>query len=468
MAKEVLTLEVKSNIGQVAQQTKDLTKESKKAVAETGRLGKTFTNIGKALKRAGIGLVVSLLAKLGVELSKNQKFVDTFNTGMEFLSIAFQDFFKFIGDNVSTVTGFMDSIFGNKVVQNILSFGKTLSLEVITRVKNLIQGIGGLGKALFQVFNLEFEEAGKTASAAVKNLTEVVTGNVVETVQMEKAITRVTGKIVDYTKSVYDSATAIVTANKAAEVAAALNNKILAQKEREAEVERQLRDDVNATFADRIAANERLGEVLEEQAELMTKNADLEIEAAQLAFDKNKSDENRIALIDAQANKEGILAQIEGKRSSQIKAGIALSNEETATIQANKEAQLAAFSQLAGALSSLAGDNKALAVAQATIDTYAGATKAFAQGGVAGFATGAAIVVAGLANVKKILSTDVGGAGGGGGSAPAATPAPQLTSGQFTLGGDTTQPEPVQAYVVTDDMTNSQNKLANIRRRATI
>ena len=468
MAKEVLTLEVKSNIGQVAQQTKDLTKESKKAVAETGRLGKTFTNIGKALKRAGIGLVVSLLAKLGVELSKNQKFVDTFNTGMEFLSIAFQDFFKFIGDNVSTVTGFMDSIFGNKVVQNILSFGKTLSLEVITRVKNLIQGIGGLGKALFQVFNLEFEEAGKTASAAVKNLTEVVTGNVVETVQMEKAITRVTGKIVDYTKSVYDSATAIVTANKASEIAAALNNKILAQKEREAEVERQLRDDVNATFADRIAANERLGEVLEEQAALMTKNADLEIEAARLAVEKNNNDENRIALIDAQANKEAILAQIEGKRSSQIKAGIALSNEETATIQANKEAQLAAFSQLAGALSSLSGDNKALAVAQATIDTYAGATKAFAQGGVAGFATGAAIVVAGLANVKKILSTDVGGAGGGGGSAPAVTPAPQLTSGQFTLGGDTTQPEPVQAFVVTDDMTNSQNKLANIRRRATI
>ena len=115
MAKEVLTLEVKSNIGQVAQQTKDLTKESKKAVAETGRLGKTFTNIGKALKRAGIGLVVSLLAKLGIELSKNQKFVDTFNTGMEFLSIAFQDFFKFIGDNVSTVTGFMDSIFGKYI-----------------------------------------------------------------------------------------------------------------------------------------------------------------------------------------------------------------------------------------------------------------------------------------------------------------------------------------------------------------
>ena len=30
------------------------------------------------------------------------------------------------------------------------------------------------------------------------------------------------------------------------------------------------------------------------------------------------------------------------------------------------------------------------------------------------------------------------------------------------------EPEPLRAFVVTDDMTSSQNQLANIRRRATI
>ena len=54
-------------------------------------------------------------------------------------------------------------------------------------------------------------------------------------------------------------------------------------------------------------------------------------------------------------------------------------------IQENVNTQLEAFSGLAGALSSLAGENKALAVASAVIDTYVGANKAFAQGGVAGF-----------------------------------------------------------------------------------
>ena len=40
-------------------------------------------------------------------------------------------------------------------------------------------------------------------------------------------------------------------------------------------------------------------------------------------------------------------------------------------------------------------------------------------------------------------------------------------SGAFDLSG-ATEPEPVKAFVVTDEMTDSQNQLANIRRRATI
>ena len=68
------------------------------------------------------------------------------------------------------------------------------------------------------------------------------------------------------------------------------------------------------------------------------------------------------------------------------------------------------------------------------------------------------------------MQTDVGGGGGGGGAIGGAepqTPAPEMMSGAFTLSGGV-KPEPVRAYVVTDEMTNSQNQLANIRRRATI
>ena len=174
-----------------------------------------------------------------------------------------------------------------------------------------------------------------------------------------------------------------------------------------------------------------------------------------------------IKLQEALNEKKAVEAQITGFQSEQLTNQVSLQKEQTQFALENADAQIQAYSDLAGALSSLAGDNKALAVAQATIDTFAGANKAFAQGGVAGFVTGAAIIASGLANVRKILDTDVGG-GGGGGSVPSdtGTPAPQVLSGAFTLGGGEAQP--VQAYVVTDDMTNNQNKLANIRRRATI
>ena len=142
--------------------------------------------------------------------------------------------------------------------------------------------------------------------------------------------------------------------------------------------------------------------------------------------------------------------------------------QKTEVVQENMNEQLEAFSGLAGALSALAGDNKALAIASAVIDTYVGANKAFAQGGVAGFATGAAVIAAGLNNVRTIMATDVpsSGGGGGGGSAPA-PPAPQMMSGAFDISGGVA-PEAMKAFVVTDEMSNSQNQLANIRRRATI
>ena len=43
-----------------------------------------------------------------------------------------------------------------------------------------------------------------------------------------------------------------------------------------------------------------------------------------------------------------------------------------------------------------------MTIASALADTFAGANKAFAQGGVTGFVTGAAIVAQGLGNVQKI------------------------------------------------------------------
>jgi hypothetical protein len=81
----------------------------------------------------------------------------------------------------------------------------------------------------------------------------------------------------------------------------------------------------------------------------------------------------------------------------------------------------------------------------------------------------AAAIVAGIQNVKAITSASSSGPSGGGAAPSTSTsaPAPQMMSGEFNLAGGV-EPEPVQAFVVTDQMTNSQNQLANIRRTSTI
>ena len=107
------------------------------------------------------------------------------------------------------------------------------------------------------------------------------------------------------------------------------------------------------------------------------------------------------------------------------------------------------------------------------MDTYAAANSVLNDDsyvGTARFIAAAAAIATGLANVQSIMNTQVPGGGGGGGSAPnvaSAQPAPQMMSGSFEL-SNTAAPEPMQAYVVSDDITNNQDKLAAIRRRATI
>jgi len=488
--------ELSDNLSESVDKTKDLGEEAVSTSKSFGFIGRSVNKFGDALKALGIGIVLAAFTQLKDIFGQNQRVTDAFRTSTEFLSIVFNKFFNFLSENTGKASGFINNLFGSKIVQGAIDLGRAIGVEIITRVTNLVTGITGLSKALRLVFKGEFQEAADAGKQALTNLKDSVIGNVAETAKMDNAITKVTNKIKDFSKSTLDAAKSNVELDKSAALAESRNRILLEQFDRQAEVQRQIRDDESKSMPERIAANEKLGELLKEQKELMLANADITVDAAQKELDKNKDNvELQIALNEAIAEREGIIAQVTGFESEQLTNTISLKREQQDLEkelqeqalenikeeadkrqelhdleQERKQEQMAAFSQLSGALGDLLGESKAMAVAQATIDTIAGATKAFSQTGVAGFVTGAAITLAGIANVRKILATKVPKEKGGGGSIPSATgqaPSPQMTSGAFTL---TTpqEAEPPRAFVVTDDITNSQDRLQTIRRRSTI
>jgi hypothetical protein len=143
-----------------------------------------------------------------------------------------------------------------------------------------------------------------------------------------------------------------------------------------------------------------------------------------------------------------------------------------------QQAKLQVIGSALGAVASAVGENtvagKALAVAQATINTYQGATLALATYPPPFGAIAAGVVIAaGLLNVKKILSTKVPKPpgtnlqGAGGGSAPSApsVPVPQIETAAALQGDTGTQiaatiaestSRPIEAYVVSTKVSSTQ------------
>jgi len=119
-------------------------------------------------------------------------------------------------------------------------------------------------------------------------------------------------------KAAQATATAYQQATDAAILAQAEAGKLIAFYDRQAEKQRQIRDNANASISERQAANIKLGEILEEQEKQLLKQADAVLAGARAEVAKNDNINNRAALISAEAGKAQVLADIEGKRSEQI------------------------------------------------------------------------------------------------------------------------------------------------------
>ena len=154
-------------------------------------------------------------------------------------------------------------------------------------------------------------------------------------------------------------------------------------------------------------------------------------------------------------------------------------NNELALAEGNEDAQEAIKDKFKEKRKKALKTQKKIQIAMAVIDTYKAASSAYSAmavvpvvGPVLAPIAAAAALVAGFANIRKIKAQqipDAGGDSGGGGSESSGAPKAAIpTTGAFTLGGADPEKKPIKAYVVTDEMTDSQDQLEDIRQESTL
>jgi hypothetical protein len=601
MAMEKVVIQLDANTSQAVDNLEELKKEiellnqdvvagnkdtaqSLKGVETAGKKTSfSIRGIGKALKAIGIGFIISALATLKETFQQNQVVADKFAEIGETASLVFNELVGVIVNTYTSVekAGGNFTALGN-VVTNLIKVGLTPLRLTLNGLKIAListqlayEKLFGDDEEKVKKLSADLKQAGQDTVDLYKDIGNSAVEIYENFGEAANAFSGIVTGVIDgvskiSVKAANETAKANVQLQKQAEIAAVTQQGLIEKYDLQAEKLRQIRDEERNTIDERITANENLKKTLDEQEAAMLKQVDTQIAAAQAEYDKNKNQENTIKLLEAQQEREAVLAQIAGFRSEQLANDLALNrekleleqsitdaeaeraiNEATFTAeqieneylrlqalkdvaeqekvieekrltekmnsykegtQAFQDAQneLFAFQQengqkqkqlekdinkakqqeITNALGNIAGIvgqnskfGKAIAVVQALRDTYAGANKALAQGGIFGFVGAASIIAGGLANVKQITSSKDPQAPSfarGAGSAPSistptAAPAPpafnivgagaenQLAE---TIAGQTQKP--VKAYVVSQDVTTAQSLERNIVDGASI
>ena len=252
---------------------------------------------------------------------------------------------------------------------------------------------------------------------------------------------------------------------------AELNNAIAETEFRKTQLEKESGEQNNALLAEQLANRQELAKIgideVERQKTEFENERDRLVKMAELTISNEEERNAKILQI-----KEEFNAKINKIDADEKAKQDAIDKQELADKEALEDAKRQAVQSGLSGIGALVGESskagKAIAVANATIDTFAGANKAIAQGGIIGLASAVGIIATGLANVRSILQTDIPGQSGGG-TAPAT---PEVVDNTVpvapTFGAITADAPPVQAFVVESDVSSSQALQNDLNLQATL
>tara|TARA_R110002012_G_scaffold322001_1_gene553374 strand:- start:36 stop:1733 length:1698 start_codon:yes stop_codon:yes gene_type:complete len=536
---------VKTGVKDNTKQMDDLGKSAKTTAKGMTTLAGGLGTVALALKALAVSAVIKVFDIFFTLLQNNQVVLDAVNTGFEFMSILL----KKVVENITKT--FQDPL------PKLAEFGKKLLQVVISPITNAIDGIGLLGKAIGKLFAGEFKAAAGLAATGAKTMLGAFNpiDDFIKVFNLD--FKELKNTIVDTVTETRNLAKSIVDLRNQIILNEAEQRKIQLTTLKDAEAQRQIRDDVSRNIEDRIEANKKLGDILKAGLGEEMKLADEKLRLAKLeASTDEKNIEKKAAVKQAEADILEIKERINGQTSEQLVNETALNDERIANlqelsdigkseydrqindikVQAAQKRQLALrtikdekklqetlvkidedaakqkaeieralgqqrrdiVSNTLGSISNLIGKEsaagKALSVAQALINTYSAAAAALAPppvgaGPIFGPIAAAGAVASGLKTVKDIMSVALPEGDMGMGSAPSVSP----SSGGGSIGSDIIPTPslggiggaslipniggigsaglgmpPVQAYVVENDISNSQALQEELEIQATL
>ena len=370
--------QLEKSLGGVQKEAADVGKEAKKT---GGIINKAFDGLKKVVtapfelaKRAasglgnllkgglGIGLVVGVVDKLSEAFQSNQKVVDAVSKVMTTLSIIFSQITEAIFGAVeeqSKLNGGFDAT--KKVLGGLISGVLNVFVGIIqgiqlavletqlaweksffgdkdaTRIKELNKEIALTREELTQTG----ENLAESGKMIIDNLAEAASEVAKTVVAVSKSVVKAV-KELDIDKATSD-AERLVALRKQAALADVERQKIQLQFQNTQEKLRQLRDDELVSLTERQSANEKLLASLEEQAELERVQLNIKVAAAQAELGIVNSNENLVALKQAQLELIDLDERLQGQKSEALANQNSLLREQEGITKSIGETDLEIF-----------------------------------------------------------------------------------------------------------------------------
>jgi hypothetical protein len=321
---DVKTKDAASEIEDLKQQMEDLKKttgdlqkkmEGGFKSAEKGAEGaskgmKGFgTSIGGVLKSLGlIAIAAEVFMFIKDLLMKNQKVADALGIAFKTIEVLFNQLFQAVQPLGDALTDAFEN--PQQALQDLWEAIKT---NFLNRIKGIGLAAQAVGKQIEGAFSLDWDMVKEGLVDYGQALVQVTTG-----LDIEQQNNFVNG-IADAGSAALETATKIQNLTNEVKLAEAQQQLLILEYQREAEIQRQIRDDVSKTIEERQAANRRLGSILDEQAEeeLKLSNKRLELRLLEQSVNKDSIDAE-IEVINARKEIADINERITGQRSEQL------------------------------------------------------------------------------------------------------------------------------------------------------